>query len=148
MRLRWSPPDLANGASSLDTALADRLRESLDARRLGAVEADALDVGLELGAIGGGVGGGVGVASEELRGHGVDAHVGALRRQDGGDEELDVAARTLAETGERLALLDPDEDVGESIGRADQALLPRAEVGDLVAVFCAGASGASASALC
>ena len=28
---------------------------------------------------------------------------------------------------------------------ADQALLPRAEVGDLVAVFCAGAYGASAS---
>ena len=28
---------------------------------------------------------------------------------------------------------------------ADQAMLPRAEVGDLVAVFCAGAYGASAS---
>ncbi|MEL6738151.1 MAG: pyridoxal-dependent decarboxylase, exosortase A system-associated, partial [Pseudomonadota bacterium] len=28
---------------------------------------------------------------------------------------------------------------------ADQALLPRAEVGDLVAVFCAGAYGATAS---
>jgi diaminopimelate decarboxylase len=28
---------------------------------------------------------------------------------------------------------------------ADQALLPRAEVGDLVAMFCAGAYGASAS---
>ena len=28
---------------------------------------------------------------------------------------------------------------------ADQALLPRGEVGDLVAVFCAGAYGASAS---
>jgi diaminopimelate decarboxylase len=28
---------------------------------------------------------------------------------------------------------------------ADQALLPRAEVGDLVAIFCAGAYGASAS---
>ena len=28
---------------------------------------------------------------------------------------------------------------------ADQAMMPRAEVGDLVAIFCAGAYGASAS---
>ena len=67
--------------------LLDELaREVHDGACLGAVEAEGLDVGLDLLVACGGERGGIRVAGEERTGHGVDAHVGGLRREHGGDE--------------------------------------------------------------
>ena len=56
---------------------------------------------LQLGRVGVGEGGGVGVAGEQGGRDQVDAHVGALGRQDGGDEQLEGRRRSRARSGRR-----------------------------------------------
>ena len=70
-------------------ALYELLREGDDGACLGAVEAEGLDVRFDLFGACGGERGGVRVACEECTGDGVDAHVGGLCREHGGDEQLE-----------------------------------------------------------
>ena len=70
--------------------LLDQLaRKVHDGACLGAVEAEGLDVGLDLFVACGGERGCIGVAGEERTGDGVDAHVGGLCREYGGDEQFE-----------------------------------------------------------
>ena len=70
-------------------AFYELLGEGDDGACLGAVEAEGLNVGFDLFGTCGGERGGVRVACEECTGDGVDAHVGGLCREHGGDEQLE-----------------------------------------------------------
>lgn len=88
--LRPTPASLTSSSrveGTCPAVLLDELaREVHDGACLGAVEAEGLDVGLDLLVACGGERGGIRVVGEERTGHGVDAHVGGLRREHGGDE--------------------------------------------------------------
>ena len=70
-------------------AFYELLGEGDDGACLGAVEAEGLNVGFDLFGTCGGERGGVRVACEECTGDGVDAHVGGLCREHGGDEQFE-----------------------------------------------------------
>ena len=70
-------------------ALAERLPEPDEGVCLRPKEAGRPDEVLEFVTVGGGIGGRVAVAGEQWRCHEVDPPVGALRREDRGDEQLE-----------------------------------------------------------
>ena len=83
-------------------ALGERLTDAEQMAGLSALEAERPQDRLEVLAPGRPQGRGVGVALEELGGDGVDARVSGLRRQDGGDEQLEGAVMIQGAGGVRV----------------------------------------------
>ena len=83
-------------------ARAQLLSEAEEALGAGALHAEGLERGLELGSVGAGEGRCVGVALEELRGDRVDAGVGGLGGQDRGDEEMEGSVVVEGAAGVRV----------------------------------------------
>ena len=82
--------ELFEGGGYLPVVAFDELLgEGDDGACLGAVEAEGLNVGFDFFGACGGERGCIGVAREECTGHGVDAHIGGLCREHGGDEQLE-----------------------------------------------------------
>ena len=104
-------------------ALDEALREADQAPRLGAEEAGRADDLLELGGRGRRERRGVGVAREEPRRHHVDPLVGALRREDRRDGELEGVPVVERAAGLGVRRLEDVEDArGERRGRPERRL--------------------------
>jgi len=109
--------ELGEGLGDLTVEIGDDFAGSaLDGFCLVVVEAGGADEGFELGEGGFGHRGGSGEALEERRGDHVDADVGALGGEDGGDEQFPGGAMSEGALNVGIGFVKPQENGGDAVG--------------------------------